>query len=227
MNTSSVKIFRFNPSTDKEPYFQDYLIQYDSNWTILDVLLWIREKKDPSLSFEYCCRNGKCGLCSVMVNKKPVLACKEIAQREMKIEPLDGLMVIKDLIVDREAYNKKLSKLRLFLERDQENDEKRNSPEKIDMNKFEWFKIASRCIECLSCLSVCPVYGNNEHNFIGPAALVLEARHLFDPRDELNRELIIKSQGIKNCLECGRCSEVCPQDLDPMKIIKRMKNICN
>jgi len=225
MHTSSVKVFRFNPTIDKEPYFQDYLVKYDSNWTVLDVLLWIRENRDPSLSFEYCCRNGKCGLCSVMVNKKPVLACGELASQEMLIEPLENLTVVKDLIVDRTTYNRKLAKLRLFLEREKEKSEMSYCMEKIDMDLFELFKIASRCIKCLSCVSVCPVYKNNEHNFMGPTALVLEARYLFDHRDKLNREVIIRKQGIMNCIECNRCSEVCPQDLDPMKIIKKMKEI--
>jgi len=64
-------------------------------------------------------------------------------------------------------------------------------------------KIASRCVECFCCLSVCPVYGESPHCFTGPAAFALAIKHLFDPRDELNRELLLKSEGIDLCKNAG------------------------
>src|SRR5680860_329408 len=109
-----VNILRFNPKTDEKPYYQKYNYECKEGITVLDVLNYIYEEVDSSLSYSYCCRNGHCGVCTVTVNGKPVLSCKKLAVPEMTIEPLKNIRVIKDLVIDREEYEKRLPKLRLF-----------------------------------------------------------------------------------------------------------------
>jgi succinate dehydrogenase/fumarate reductase iron-sulfur protein len=214
------KVLRYNPQKDKEPYYQIYQFVFEKGMTALDVLNQIYEEQDSTLGYSYCCRNGHCGMCGVSVNKKPVLLCKQAALPNMVIDPLQNISVVKDLIINREEYERKLPKLRLFLERQCKAS---HEPEHIDMKKFEKFKTASRCVECFSCISICPVYKNNPHTFKGPAAYALEARHFFDPRDEQNRSLLLKSEGIDLCSECGLCSKVCPHKVEPSGLIKTMK----
>lgn len=218
---STVKIRRFNPMTDKEPYYQTYTYDYQPGMNVLDVLNQIRDSQVTSLSYDRCCRNGHCGLCGMTINGKPTLACRHvIVPGKLTIEPLRRLRVLRDLSIDRDEYERNRPQLRLFLERlcvDVP------EPEFIDMEAFEDFKVASRCIECFCCVSVCPVYAKSPHIFPGPAAFVLEARHAFDPRDQLNRPLIVVSEGIGHCMECGLCSKVCHLDADPAGIIKKMK----
>jgi succinate dehydrogenase/fumarate reductase iron-sulfur protein len=217
----AVKIFRFNPMYDKEPYYQTYEYEFQNGMTVLDVLNLVRDTWEPTLSYDWCCRNGHCGLCGISINEKPALACRQAAiPADMVLEPLKNISVVKDLTIDREEYERNRPQLRLFLERQCD---KAQGPEAIDMQKYEYFKVASRCIECLCCISACPEYKKHPHVFPGPAAFALEARHFFDPRDELSRELLVKSEGIEHCADCGLCSKVCQLGADPAGMIKKMK----
>ncbi|MGE4277770.1 MAG: succinate dehydrogenase/fumarate reductase iron-sulfur subunit [Lawsonibacter sp.] len=219
---AKVSISKFNPQMDRVPHYEEYEYELKKGMTVLDVLNCIRDNVDSTLSFSYCCRNGHCGLCAMNINKEPALACRIAASDSMLLEPLNNLPVLRDLIIDRDAYEKLRPKLRLFLERECK---AREEPEKIDMDSYEDFKIASRCIECYSCISACPVYKKNPHAFAGPAAFVLEARHIFDCRDELNRQLLIESEGIENCIGCGLCSKACMVGAFPCETIGKLKGL--
>jgi succinate dehydrogenase/fumarate reductase iron-sulfur protein len=99
---AKVKIFRFDPTVDKEPRYEDYEVPPEgwSQVKIIDTLRYIYEKFAPGLSFREPCRQQLCGGCAVMVNKQPVLACDALSEKEMTIEPVPKHRVLKDLIVD-------------------------------------------------------------------------------------------------------------------------------
>lgn len=217
----TVTIQRFNPMCDKEPLSQTFQYPFQPGMTVLDVLNCIRETQDPGLAYDWCCRSGHCGICGITVNGKPTLSCRTAAKPEnLRLEPLRNIRVIKDLVIDRDEYERNRPRLRLFLERQCRDV---HEPEPIDMREFEHFKIASRCIECFCCVSVCPVYKKKQHLFPGPAAFVLAARHFFDPRDDMNRSLMLCSEGIDLCTECGLCSKACALGVDPGGVIGAMK----
>ena len=219
-NKASVKILRFDPTRDSSAYYCTYTYLLTESMTVLDVLNQIHETEDPGLSYSCSCRNRHCGLCGLMVNGRASLACKCRAVPDMTLEPLSGFPVLKDLTIDRSAYERFRPELRLQLER---GSAPASEPEKIDKGSFDRFKQASRCIECYCCVSACPVCKNMPHEFLGPAGFVLEARHFYDPRDTLDRLLIMKDEGIRNCIGCGLCSDVCLMDTDPADIIRDIK----
>ena len=67
----SLKICRFDPEVDREPYFQEFRVEIAGHQTVLDVLLeaW---RQDPGLSFRRSCRSAICGSCAVTINGTPV-----------------------------------------------------------------------------------------------------------------------------------------------------------
>ena len=96
---ATVKLFRFDPETDKDRRYVEFSVPYHGH-TVLSVLTHIFEKLDSSFSFRWACKQGHCRSCVVQVNGKSVLSCKEPASKYMKIEPHQKFKVLKDLVVD-------------------------------------------------------------------------------------------------------------------------------
>ncbi len=97
-----VKIFRFDPTVDKQPRYESYEVPY-AYWCgvkVVDTLRYIYETFAPDLSFREPCRQQVCGGCAVLVNQKPVLACETFSDKEMVIEPIPNRQVLKDLVTE-------------------------------------------------------------------------------------------------------------------------------
>ena len=81
---------------------------YD-NQTVLDLVSWVQQNEDPTLSYRFACRVGMCGSCAMMVNGVPRWTCrthisKVVKEGEITIAPLQNLPVIKDLAVDMDPF---------------------------------------------------------------------------------------------------------------------------
>jgi succinate dehydrogenase/fumarate reductase iron-sulfur protein len=142
-----------------------------------------------------------------MVNNRPVLACKEKAQKVMTIEPLPILPVIKDLVFDFDAYFDKRAKIRPFIEPPKATIEMPRSLSYEVVNKYRECEI---CIECLICDAACPVVLKSPHQFAGPSMMLEIARLFREPQDDGERISLAMSEGLFNCDLCGKCSEACP-----------------
>ena len=81
---------------------------YDSQ-TVLDVVSWVQQNTDPTLSYRFACRVGMCGSCAMMVNGVPRWTCrthisKVLVDNKVSIAPLRNLPIIKDLVVDMDPF---------------------------------------------------------------------------------------------------------------------------
>ncbi|MFQ3617743.1 MAG: succinate dehydrogenase/fumarate reductase iron-sulfur subunit [Cyanobacteriota bacterium] len=75
------KILRQNENS--APYSATYELEVDSGNTILDCLNRIKWEQDGSLAFRKNCRNTICGSCSMRINGRSALACKESVGSEL------------------------------------------------------------------------------------------------------------------------------------------------
>ncbi len=75
--------------------------------TVLDLLLAIQRQHDSSLGFRYSCRVAMCNMCGVRVDGETVLACRmplEADRVKVRIEPLEGAPVVRDLVVKTNQF---------------------------------------------------------------------------------------------------------------------------
>ena len=95
----NVKVYRFSPAKDKEARYQTFIVPLTGQMSVLNVLQYITEHYDGGLAYYASCRIGKCTGCTVRVNGKSRLACTELVQDDLTLEPVTPKRVIKDLLV--------------------------------------------------------------------------------------------------------------------------------
>lgn len=101
-----VKILRFDPDKDSNPYYQNYSVEVDRSVTVQELLTIIRRNIDGSLAFRtYKCYKGMCQTCIVKLNGKTVKSCASQVEpdSEIVVEPPAGGEIIRDLVVDFNA----------------------------------------------------------------------------------------------------------------------------
>jgi fumarate reductase (CoM/CoB) subunit B len=209
----SVKVSRFDPDTDSEPRLEPWTVEVEEGARVLNVLDAIHSL-DPTLSYRSSCRAGQCGSCAVKVNGEPALACTEEAADGMVIEPLD-LPVIKDLMTDLVSGISSIPRINTC--------DCGIIPKQEDIERI---KPLRDCIECLSCVSVCPAMKVTD--FLGPTSMRSQMRIALDPREPGNRVREAISQGLFTCTSCNRCWRVCPKNIEtPGKAIEKLREIAN
>lgn len=79
-----------------------YDVPLEGSMSVLNILDYIFENFDSSLSYYGSCRRGECNRCNVNVNGTTVRACIAIVQGDITIDPVPKYEIIKDLYVDME-----------------------------------------------------------------------------------------------------------------------------
>ncbi len=106
-NLTEFRIYRWNPDDGANPRIDTYYVDRDDcGPMILDGIIWIKNKIDPTLTFRRSCREGICGSCSMNIDGVNTLACTkgmDEVKGTIKIYPLPHMPVIKDLVPDLTA----------------------------------------------------------------------------------------------------------------------------
>jgi len=95
-----VKILRFNPIRDRKPKFESFEVPLSEGLSVSNALEYINERYRAGLAYFFSCRAGICRGCLVKVNGQVKRACVEQLRDDIRLEPLPGRRIIKDLLVE-------------------------------------------------------------------------------------------------------------------------------
>jgi succinate dehydrogenase / fumarate reductase iron-sulfur subunit len=220
-------IYRYNPEVDEKPYMQDYEVDVTEDMKVLGALKLIKEQ-DATLSYRSSCGEGVCGSDGMNINGVNRLGCITAISDlgdSVTINPLPGMPVIRDLVVDLSQFYHQYRSVKPYLiAHDQDTEiEHLQSPEeraKLD-GLYE-------CILCACCSTSCPSFWWNPDKFRGPAALLQAARFIKDSRDNTTAERLSELEGPYRLFRCHtimNCTNVCPKGLNPSKAIGDIKKL--
>jgi succinate dehydrogenase / fumarate reductase, iron-sulfur subunit len=222
----TLRIRRFDPDTTAEPTWQEFTVSAHGTDRLLDALHKVKWELDGSLTFRRSCAHGVCGSDAMRINGVNRLACKSLLKdlnpgKPITVEPIKGLPVLKDLIVDMEPFFASFRDVMPFLiASDEPTRERKQSAEQRAR-----FDDTTKCIMCAACTTSCPVFWNDGQYF-GPAAIVAAHRFIFDSRDEgatQRLEILNDSEGVWRCRTTFNCTDACPRGIEVTKAIAEVK----
>jgi succinate dehydrogenase / fumarate reductase iron-sulfur subunit len=215
------RIKRFDPDRDRKPHFEEYHLEPDPTDRVLDALNYIKWYIDGTLTYRRSCAHGICGSDAMRINGRNRLACKILIKQigsKVTVEPMLGFRVIKDLVVDMEAFFAQYRAVLPFLI----NDEPPPGTERLQSPAERLrFDDTTKCILCAACTTACPIIWGDP-TWVGPAAIVNAHRFIFDSRDHGGEErlaVLNTGKGVWRCCKVFNCTEACPRDIEITRAI--------
>jgi succinate dehydrogenase / fumarate reductase iron-sulfur subunit len=223
-----LKIRRFDPERDDEPHWERYEVPVEPGDRLLDALHWVKWNLDGSLTFRRSCAHGVCGSDAMRVNGANKLACKVLVKDltapggEISVEPIKGLPVNKDLLVDMDPFFESYRAVQPWLITDDHEPTRERLQSQEERERFD---DTTKCILCAACTSSCPVFWSNG-DYFGPAAIVNAHRFIFDSRDsgaDERFEILSDRDGVWRCRTTFNCTEACPRGIKVTQAIQEVR----
>jgi succinate dehydrogenase iron-sulfur subunit len=221
----ALRIRRFNPEVREDSWWDEFHIQSDPMDRLLDALHQVKWYRDGTLALRRSCAHGICGSDAMMINGRNALACKVLVKDvapKVTVEPIRGLPVLKDLIVDMEPFFEGYRKVLPFLINDDDPPERERYQSPEDRERFD---DTTKCILCAACTTSCPIFWA-DGDYIGPAAIVNAHRFIFDSRDQAAQDrldILADASGVFRCRTTFNCTEACPRGIKVTKAIQEVK----
>ena len=221
-----LKIQRFDPETQDKPVWGTYVADVEDNARVLDALHYVKWYVDGTLALRRSCGHGICGSDAMVINGVNRLACKVLCRnldQPITVEPIRGLKVEKDLIVDMEPFFAGYRAVQPWLvpdDTDPGGRERLQSP--AERARYD---DTTKCILCAACTTSCPIFWGDEA-YVGPAAIVNAHRFIFDSRDAGDRErleILSAREGAFRCRTTFNCTEACPRGIKVTEAIQEVK----
>ena len=186
----------------------------------------LTEKGIDPIAFDHDCREGICGMCSLMINgeahgPEPGTTVCQLHMRHFKdgdsiyIEPwrARAFPVIKDLIVDRSAFER-IQQAGGFVSVNTGGAPDANAIP-ISKEKSDLAMDAAACIGCGACVASCP----NASAMLFVSAKVTQFANLPQGRVEAAERVQkmvaqMDLEGFGNCTNHYECEAVCPKEIN-------------
>jgi succinate dehydrogenase / fumarate reductase iron-sulfur subunit len=214
----------------------DYQVEADADMSFLEMLDVLNEDlirggKDP-VEFDNDCREGICGMCSLVINGVPhgpwkATATCQLHMREYRdgdritIEPFraKGFPVVKDLVVDRSAFD------RIIQAGGYVSMNAGSAPDAnavlVPKQNADLAMDAAACIGCGACVAACP----NASASLFVAAKISQFALLPQGQPERKRRALrmieqMDAEAFGNCSNHGECEAVCPKEISISNIAR-------
>ncbi|MDH5358241.1 MAG: succinate dehydrogenase/fumarate reductase iron-sulfur subunit [Gammaproteobacteria bacterium] len=209
-------------------YFEQHQIEASESTSFLEMLDALNEhlisQDKEAIAFDFDCREGICGSCNLVINGTPhgkqhaTTTCQQymrdyVDEKELWIEPwrATAFPVIKDLIVDRTAFDKIMQAGGYIEIRTGSASEANTIP--IEKQVADAAFDSATCIGCGACVAACP----NASATLFVAAKVTHLSIL--PQGQIDKERTKKlleameEQGFGSCSNYRECERVCPKEI--------------
>ena len=222
-----LRIKRFNPEKDSKPWWGEYDVDLEPTDRVLDALHLVKWFHDGTFNLRRSCGHGICGSDALRINGQNRLACKVLIQdvgANIVVEPILGLSVIKDLIVDMEPFFDHYKSVMPYFVNDEALPE--DGRERLQsIADRERYDEGTKCILCACCTTSCPSFWANGQ-YVGPAAIVQAHRFIFDTRDRAaaqRLDILNQQIGVWRCRTAFNCTNACPREIPVTQLIGEVK----
>ena len=224
---TTLSVFRW--SRGERERWQAFDVEAGPDTTVLDALVELQRRRDPTLAFRYACRVGMCGSCAMVVNGRERWACRTrlatLGRGPVTVRPLYHFPLLRDLVVDMAPFTDRLRRVGAALVPAPEAEAYALIP--AGSTERREIDPAIECIGCGMCVSACTMVAHNAR-FPGPAALNRAFTLQRDSRDtggQARWSVLLSDDALARCHGQGNCTEVCPMGLAPTTSIIRLRQM--
>lgn len=233
----SLKVWRQKNRNDKGQMVDYTVDEVSPDMSFLEMLDIFNEqqiaKGDEPVAFDHDCREGICGMCSLVINGRPhgpeeaTTTC-QLHMRKFKdgdaitIEPwrAHAFPVVRDLVVDRAAFDRIMQKGGFVSVGTGHAPDANAIP--VAKSEADLAMDAAQCIGCGACVAAC----KNASAMLFVGAKVSQYAHLPQGQPERNRRVLAMvaqhdAEGFGACTNLQECEAACPKEIS-VRVIAEM-----
>jgi fumarate reductase iron-sulfur subunit len=218
-----LKVYRWAPGAPERLAVFDVVPR--EGLTVLDALVEVQRRADPTLAFRYACRVGMCGSCAMVVNGRERWACRTLLAGlgdPVTVRPLYHFPLIRDLVVDMAPF---VERMRAVDARFVPGASRELAAVGQDSAERRRIDPAIECIGCGMCVSACTMVAHDPA-FPGPAALNRLFTLQLDSRDgarATRASAALSAESLLRCHAQANCTAVCPMEIAPTESILALR----